>query len=180
LNEGKLPGVDANPLQAVVWWLRCVNSHRHIQATYELATAYYLGEGVPENPERAVKLFRRASNLGHAGAAYMLGECMLDGVGVERDRANALEWLVTAAELGHLLARRRVLTVLHEDYDNLEKGQAEEERKQAEAIKWIGLKDEEMVKAINIERRYSIGGGSGNPAVRARRKKKVKESRDVN
>jgi TPR repeat protein len=178
LNEGKIAGVDANPQQAVVWWRRCVDDHRHIQATYELATACYLGEGMPEYPEWAVRLFWRAAHLGHAGAAYMLGECMLNGVGIERDRANALEWLVTAAELGHRGARDRVLTVLNEDYSNLDAGQAAEERKQEEAVKWMNLHDEAKLKAVNIERRYTIGGGSRNPAVRARRKTIVAESRD--
>ena len=178
LNEGKIPGVDANPQLAVVWFRRCVDYHRHIKATYELATANYLGEGTPENPETAVKLYRRAAHLGHAGAAYMLGECLLDGVGADRDRENALEWLVTAAELGHILARRRVFTILNEDYENLDAGKANEERKQEEAAKWINLREEKKVKAVNIERRFSIGGGSRNPKVMAKRQTKVKESRD--
>merc|ERR1712079_558897 len=42
----------------------------------------------------------------------MLGDCLLDGVGVERDRGEAVEWLVIAAELGHRGARSRVLAVL--------------------------------------------------------------------
>ena len=87
---------------------------------YELANAYYLGEGVAENPSLAVRYFRRAANLGHAGSAYMLGQCLLDGVGVpHRDRATALEWIITAAELGHQLARKRVAIILNEEYKNI-------------------------------------------------------------
>ena len=33
--------------------------------------------------------------------SYMLGDCLLDGEGVEMDRGLALEWLIRAAELGH-------------------------------------------------------------------------------
>jgi len=177
LNEGNIAGVEANPQLAVVWWRRCVDYHRHIKATYELATANYLGEGTPENPALAVKLYRRAAHLGSAAAAYMLGECLLDGVGTDRDRENALEWLVTAAELGHVLARKRVFTILSEEYENLDAGKAHEQRLQEEAAKWINLQEEQRVKTVSIERRFSIGGGSRNPKVMARRKTKVKESR---
>lgn len=177
LNDGKIPGVDANPQQAVVWWRRCVDYHRHIVATYELGNANYLGDGVPENPELAVRLFRRAANLGHPGAAYMLGECLLDGVGIERDRANALEWLVTAAELGHQLARSRVIAVLNEEIQYLDNGRAQEERRAVEASKWVTGEDEAKIRAVNIERRFTIGGGSRNPKVQQRRQTKVAESR---
>lgn len=178
LNDGKIAGVDANPEQAVVWWRRCVDVHRHITSMYELAVAMYTGEGIPENTEFAVKLFRQAAHLGHPGAAYMLGECLLAGVGVERDRSDALEWLVTAAELGHQLARRRVFVVLYQDYETLDAGKGASERKAREAEKWVNANNEEKVRAVNIERRFSIGGGSRNPAVLAKRKTIVQESRD--
>ena len=141
---------------------------------YELGVAVYTGEAVEENTELAVTLFRKAAHLGHAGAAYMLGECLLDGVGVERDRGDALEWLVTAAELGHHLARRRILEVLEEEYE-LDVGKVESERKSEEAEKWVNASDEEKLIAVKVERRYSIGG---NPAVIAKRKTVVAESRD--
>lgn len=178
LNEGKIAGVDANPQQAVVWWRRCVDDHRHINAMYELATAFYLGEGAPENADMAVRLFQQGAHLGHAGAAYMLGECLLNGVGSERDRANALEWLVTAAEIGHRGARERVLMVLKEDYSILVVGESDEKQKPEEAVKWMSPQDELMRKSVNIERRFTIGGGSRNPAVEARRRTIVAESRD--
>ena len=76
LNEGRVSGVDANPEEAVVWFQRCVDAHRHIPSMYELAVALYTGEGVAENPELAVKYFEKAANL-HVGAAYMLGKFYL-------------------------------------------------------------------------------------------------------
>lgn len=179
LNEGSIAGLEPDPKQAVVWWRRCVDAHRHITATYEMAVALYTGEGIAENTELAVKLFRRAANLGHAGAAYMLGECLLDGVGVDRDRADALEWLVTAAELGHHLARVRVFTLLNEDYQLFESYEDEYERKYQEAEKWDYDMDEERSRVVNIERRFSVGGGSKNPIVLAKRKTVVAESRGM-
>lgn len=34
-------------------------------------------------------------------SSYMLGDCLLDGEGVEMDRGAALEWLIRSADLGH-------------------------------------------------------------------------------
>lgn len=209
-----MAGVESDPQQAVVWLRRCVDEHRHIKATFELALAMYIGEGVTENTEFSVRLFRRAAHLGHAGAAYMLGECLLAGVGCERDREAALEWcvvhiwtrnfgfcinshsylfplsflfspvcwnrLVTAAELGHQLARSRVFSVLqmYKDYATLQAGQIESERRRAEEhLKWMNTGDQQKTRAINIERRYSIGGGSRNPHVLAQRRSIIAESR---
>ncbi|GKY94128.1 hypothetical protein MPSEU_000378900 [Mayamaea pseudoterrestris] len=176
LNEGRLPGMETNPEEAVIWWRRCVDLHRHITATYELAVAYYTGEGCPENPDYAVRLFRQAAHLGHAGAAYMLGECLLDGVGVSRDRGAALEWLVTAAELGHHLARERVIIVLNEDDESMDAGMLEattRDDEYTEAKKWAG---DVKGTGANIERRFTIGPASEEMG---RRKNKVLESRDT-
>jgi TPR repeat protein len=110
----------------------------------------------------------------------MLGQCLLDGVGIHRDRANALEWLVTAAELGHILARERVILILNEEYENLNAGATsnqQEQRIQEEAIKWMNSRDQ-IRRAVNIERRHTIGGGT-NRAVLATRQSKVEESRDA-
>jgi uncharacterized protein len=179
-----IDGVEANPQQAVVWWRRCVDEHGHVNATYEFATACFLGDGIPENASMAVSLFRRAAHLGHSGAAYMLGECLLNGVGAQRDRTDALEWLVTAAELGHRGAQERVLMILNEEYGNCIESDAAKQRQLDETVKWMNFDDEvdesqEMYqKLVNIERRFTVGGGIRNPVVVARRKSIVAESRD--
>jgi Sel1 repeat len=188
LSEGSIDGVDANPQQAAVWWRRCVDEHGHIHSLYELATACYLGDGIVEDAPMAVSLFRRAAHLGHAGAAYMLGECLLNGVGTERDRTDALEWLVTAAELGHRGAQERVLMILNVDYGDYNvANDVAKQRQLEETIKWINYEEdiesydpklEPLHKAVNIERRFTIGGGSRNPVVVARRKSIVEESRN--
>ncbi|KAL7490214.1 hypothetical protein ACHAWX_000239 [Stephanocyclus meneghinianus] len=100
LNEGR-GGVEPNPVAAVSWFRRCSDMYDHAQSQYELGVAYYMGEGVVENGEEAVRWFLRAAEKDHAAACYMLGDCLLDGEGVEMDRALALEWLVKSAELGH-------------------------------------------------------------------------------
>jgi hypothetical protein len=178
LSEGLVQGVDMNPEEAVVWWRRCVDSNRHIKATYELAVAMYTGEGVPENPELAVKLFTRIAHLGHTGAAYMLSECLQDGVGITRDRSDALEWLVTAAELGHRLAQTRVISILRQDYAKLDNDEFNTQDSRLEGGRWsTGKRGDDMQKFMG-ERRFTIGGGSRNPRVATRRKTKVLESRE--
>jgi len=57
-------------------------------------------------------LFKLASEQNHPAACYMLGDCLLDGCGVDFDRGLALGWLVRAVELGHRGARSRVMAVL--------------------------------------------------------------------
>ena len=140
---------------------------------FELAVAHYTGEGVKvENTEYAVRLFRQAAHLGHAGAAYMLGECLLEGIGCkEPDRANALEWIVTAAELGHARARQRVIIVLQEDHERIDQIKVEEGRRE-EALKWLAVHG--ASRDVNLERRHTVGGSSFETA---RRRTKVDESR---
>ena len=181
LNEGSI--VEADPTQAAVWWQRAVDMHRHVASTYEIAVSFYTGEGVAENEELAVYYFEKAATLGHAGAAYMLGDCLLDGVGAPRDRAEALEWLVAAGELGHRGARSRVLAVLEGDGSH-DKRFTDSSRQTLvedvdEETKWHDL-DDENVKGpqdVSIERRFTIGGGSRNPVVLARRRTVVANSR---
>jgi TPR repeat protein len=189
----RVPGAPRRPRDAVRWLRRAAAAEPpHIPATYELAAAHYTGDGMPApDPAGAVRLFRRAAHLGHPGAAYMLGECLLDGVGCERDRASALEWLLTAAELGHGLARERALMVLLDEHDNLagsegvaagQDGNCDPEiTRRDEAAKWLDGQSEETL--VNLERRHTIGAGgikapTKSAAVRERRKSKVRDSRD--
>lgn len=189
LNEGSAPGVESHPQMATIWWRRAVDHHRHVTSTYELAVALFTGEGIAEDEEMAVRYFRRAAQLGHPGAAYMLGDCLLDGVGVRRDRAEALEWLVAAGELGHRGARSRVLAVLEmkegDDYgkftDASRQTLVDSVKPQVDDVeekKWeYGEEDDSALREVSIERRFTIGGGSKNPVVLARRKTVVEESR---
>eukprot|EP00523_Entomoneis_sp_CCMP467_P005543 CAMPEP_0168748004 /NCGR_PEP_ID=MMETSP0724-20121128/15951_1 /TAXON_ID=265536 /ORGANISM="Amphiprora sp., Strain CCMP467" /LENGTH=494 /DNA_ID=CAMNT_0008795817 /DNA_START=154 /DNA_END=1635 /DNA_ORIENTATION=+ len=198
LNQGTIPGVEAQPEQAVVWWRRAVDYHRHIWACYELGVAFYTGEGVPENAPLASRFFRRAAHFGHAGAAYVLGDLLLNGNirrrrsgsgdsgdsgsanddGIPRDRATALEWLVTAAELGHPLAQERVIIVIQQDSAAYEdtNGQGLWPETKEETLKWTSHPDSPQARQVLIERRYTIGGGTRNPIVMKRRKTVVEES----
>ena len=152
---------------------------------YELGVALYTGEGCVEDEAQAVQLWRKAADWGHSGAAYMLGDCLLDGVGVQRDRAEALEWLITAAELGHRGARSRVLAVLEkdegDDYGKFTDSSRQTLKDHAKEEDINGqeraTEEKSFLRNPNIERRFTIGGGSRNPVILARRKTIVQESR---
>lgn len=130
-----------------------------------------------------MEYFERAASMGHAAAQYMYGDCLLDGVGVIRDRAEALDWLVSAAELGHRGARSRVLAVLENTADEsgvFTDGSRQSFQRLAEDVvpeekKWT---EEDLKRLVTLEKQYTIGGGTRNPVILERRKSVVLESRD--
>ena len=162
LNDGRA-GMEPNPKAAVSCFVRCSNMHQHPHSQYELGVAYYTGEGVTENEEEAVRLFKLAADNNHPAACYMLGDCLLDGIGIHVDRALALEWLVRAAELGHRGARSRVMAVL-------EKREGEEYGRFTDASRQT-LLSEQAVSFVNKE------GDNRNPAELVRRQTIVGKSR---
>lgn len=174
LKDGLEDVVEASSELSVVWLKRCMENHPlHIECNFEFAKAVYLGDGIPENLEVAVDIFHQMAHLGHAGAAYMLGECLLEGgVGVKRDRADALEWFVTAAELGHLGAQKRVLAVLSVDPSS-----DDDTQHGSEKAKWADRCRPTAPSCVTIERRHTLGPSP--PAVIARRMTKLAESRGV-
>lgn len=195
LNDGR-GNLESNPSYATSWFQLAADKYNHTQSMYELGVAFYTGEGVTEDEEMAVNYFRKAAENGHAGAAYMLGDCLLDGIGVKRDRAEALDWLVTSAELGHRGARSRVLAVLEknegENYGGFTDASRQTLLSDLVERKTIDEKQQNLMlrdraemrkystKPVNLERRYTIGGGARNPKVLARRMTIVQESRFEN
>lgn len=72
------------------------------EAMYELARLYEAGTGVPQNADKALALFERASGLGYADAINDLGFLHYQGgLGLRRDPHKALEFFSRAAELRH-------------------------------------------------------------------------------
>lgn len=57
------------------------------------------------NYTEAVKYFREAAELGHAGAQNTLGLCYYNGIGVTKNMAEAAKWFRKAAEQGHAFAQ---------------------------------------------------------------------------
>lgn len=158
----------------------------HLTSLYEVGVALYMGEGTVENPAQAVQYFRKAADLGHSGAAFLLADCYLDGVGVQRDRGKAFEWLMTAAEMGHRQAQRRGEALLlgmptdpsaSSSTATSSTSSAMTKLEQEESIRWECSPPSDWYRKVSLERRFSIGGGSRNPTILFRRKTKVAESR---
>jgi TPR repeat protein len=73
----------------------------HSAAAYELAEAYWQGNGVPRDDEAATKWLNAAADGGEPQAEYLLGAAYYGGLGVEQDDGLALYWLGKAATAGH-------------------------------------------------------------------------------
>lgn len=97
-------------------------------AGYKLATAYYQGQGVPQDHAEAAKWYRQAAEQGHAEAQNSLGEMYDQGQGVPQDHAEAAKWYRLAAEQGHAEAQNSIAA----KYDQ---GQGVTQDR-AEAAKW--------------------------------------------
>jgi TPR repeat protein len=182
LNEGRA-GLDPNPEAAVSWWQRSIDMYQHPQSVYELAVARYTGEGLVEDEVEAVRLFALAAEQDHPAAAYMLGDCLLDGIGVEMDRGAALVWLVRASELGHRGARSRVMAVLEkkegEDY-----GDFTDASRQTFVHRTLFSADKDgriIQRKTTVRKKIGgiIGGGPRNPTELQRRQTIVTKSRNT-
>ena len=62
---------------------------------------YLEGSGVPKNPDKAVKFFSKAADLGSDEAMLMLGKLSLSGEGMVLSKRNAERWLKKAAGRGN-------------------------------------------------------------------------------
>jgi TPR repeat protein len=66
------------------------------------------GDGIPLDYVKAVELFRKAADLDDADAQYNLGWAYETGLGVAKDRQQAIEWYSKAAGKRHALALQRL------------------------------------------------------------------------
>ena len=73
-----------------------------------LADAYFLGNGVEQDEQKAVEWFRKSAEQGHAVAEYALGNCYFAGRGIEKDEAEAFKWFLKSAEHGYDVAQYTV------------------------------------------------------------------------
>jgi|GEM_PF-3074001 len=70
------------------------------RAQVSLAQMYERGQGVPEDPLKAVALYRKAAEQGFANAQFSLGVIYDQGRGVRRNLREAAKWYRRAAEQG--------------------------------------------------------------------------------
>lgn len=70
-------------------------------AQFDVAAAYYLGRGVPQNYAEALRWYRMAADRGEPRAEDALGYMHLEGQGVPQDYGQASQWYKRAAEHGN-------------------------------------------------------------------------------
>ena len=68
----------------------------------------YNGTGTSKNLPMALQLYRKAAELGQVDAMYQLGIAYMNGVGGEKDYANAMRWLARSAAYGDAYGRNPV------------------------------------------------------------------------
>jgi TPR repeat protein len=85
---------DRDPAEAVLWYARAAD--RTPDAAWKLGRMYENGEGVAQNPARALELYKAAAERGSGGAMNSLGNLSL----LRGDYAGALGWYRKAADAG--------------------------------------------------------------------------------
>jgi TPR repeat protein len=78
------------------------------QAQFRLGCLYAFGQGVPEDPALALRLYRLAAEQGDADAQNNLGGMYAEGMGVAPDLVEAYLWFELAAGRDHAMARRNL------------------------------------------------------------------------
>lgn len=83
-------------------------------AQFELGRAYYRGNGVAKDAEKAALWIRRAAEAGYRDAIEGLGFLYTTGNGVAQDEEEAVKWFRLAAEAGSARAKLNVGLLLRQ------------------------------------------------------------------
>jgi uncharacterized protein len=107
LHELGLAGLKVDMVQSVHWNRRAADAGS-VEAQVEVATAYFLGRGVPKDAVLAARWYRLAAQGGDPGAMFLIASLYESGEGVERDLAEARYWYAAAARGGEAGADLKV------------------------------------------------------------------------
>lgn len=99
-------------------WYRKAVEQGQPDAQFGLAVAYALGQGVPPDPQEALRLYIAASDQGHAGAQYNLATLYEDGKGTPADLPLALRYYQLAADQGVPQAQFRLGRLLADNKES--------------------------------------------------------------
>lgn len=90
--------VGANPARAAELFQYAASYFGDPNAQYHLARLYLAGTGVGRDPRQAARWFNLAAEKGHHPAQALLGQLLINGEGVPRQRARGLMWLTIAKD----------------------------------------------------------------------------------
>ena len=76
-----------------------------LEAQFELAQRYAVGNGVMQSDAEAARWYRKAADQDFADAQFELARCYDTGKGVRKNSAEAARWYRLAAEQGHAEAQ---------------------------------------------------------------------------
>lgn len=129
----------------------------HIDAQLKLGKAYYHGDRIREDSEKAHLWIRKAALRGNAEAQYYLGNCIRHSVGVDYDPKAAIEWYKKSADQGFVPAQYEIgfNLLFSKQVDSMNTNEKNE------VYKWIKLSaDQEYPAAIwELSILYSRGVG---------------------
>lgn len=116
----------------------------HAGAQYNIAEAYFWGNGVEENEEEAVKWYKLSAEKGYVRAYYDVGDAYYEGSGVEKDYEEAVKWYKFAAENGYKYAQEQ-LDILYKIIasESYEKGMEKYDKKKYEEVFKFFMEDAE-------------------------------------
>lgn len=141
----------------------------HVEAAVVLATIY---DGA-EQDEQAVIYFRKAADAGNLEGMYGLANMLAAGEGVTKDIEAAKALFIKAANAGHVTS----VQLMAQAYLRGELGIPEEQRKGAEALKWITrAADLDFIPAIEALQQAYLSGDYGltvDPARSEQMKQKI-------
>ncbi|MDR2387537.1 MAG: sel1 repeat family protein [Deltaproteobacteria bacterium] len=111
---------------------------------FKMAEAYYLGNLVKQDLNKALELWPQAAENGHPLSQYRLAMFYRDGQVVEANLEESFKWLTKAAKLGYPEAR----FALGEAYES---GQPYGEQNQVEAVGWYLKAVENRLAAAQLK-----------------------------
>lgn len=100
-------GVDADPVQAAMYFREAVDSNTHPKSNLpdaytKLAQMYVLGDGVTEDKHEAARLYLECAEMENAECLYFAGMVFGAGFGgYEKDPAKARQYLEAAKQKGN-------------------------------------------------------------------------------
>jgi TPR repeat protein len=86
-------GVTKDLVRAYNWHKKSADQG-HVDGLYHMAQYHLHGQGgVARDPAHAISIYRKASELGHWRAQYVISHAFLSGENAEQDYVKALKWL---------------------------------------------------------------------------------------